>query len=67
MGKGRQNTKFRTLYFKSRGETNSVWANESVRNNRTLFSETASLKCYPRRPICIIFKMKENMKAALRG
>jgi hypothetical protein len=31
------------------------------------FSETTSLKCYPRRLICIIFKIKENMIAVLRG
>jgi hypothetical protein len=32
-----------------------------------LFSKTTSLKCYPRRLICIIFKIKENMIAVLRG
>jgi hypothetical protein len=32
-----------------------------------LFSETTSLKCYPRRIICISFKIKENMITVLRG
>jgi hypothetical protein len=31
-----------------------------------LFSETTSLRCYARRLICIIFKVKENMIAVLR-
>jgi hypothetical protein len=32
-----------------------------------LFSETTTLKCYPRRLISVIFKMKENIIAVLRG
>jgi hypothetical protein len=32
-----------------------------------IFSETSSLKCYVRRLMCIIFKIKENMIAVLRG
>jgi hypothetical protein len=32
-----------------------------------LFLETTTLKCYLRRLICIIFKIKENMIAVLRG
>jgi hypothetical protein len=31
-----------------------------------LFSETTSLRCYARRLLCIIFKIKENMIAVLR-
>jgi hypothetical protein len=32
-----------------------------------LFSETNFLKCYPRRLICITFKIKENIIAVLRS
>jgi hypothetical protein len=32
-------TKFWTFYWKSRGETNSVWPNKSVMNNRTFFED----------------------------
>jgi hypothetical protein len=39
MGKRRQNTKFRTFYRKSRGETNSISHNTSVINNRTFFED----------------------------
>jgi hypothetical protein len=56
----RQNAKFRTFYWKSRSETNSIWPNKSVINNRT------SSRSYARRLICIIFKIKENMTAVLR-
>jgi hypothetical protein len=37
VGKRRQNAKFRTFYWKYRGETNSIWPNESAIHNRTLF------------------------------
>jgi hypothetical protein len=65
VGKRRQKTKFRTFYWKSRGETNSICPNKSVINNRN-FSDTTSLRYYARRLICIIFKIKENMLAVLR-
>jgi hypothetical protein len=39
MGKRRQNAKFRTFYWKSTGETNSIWPNKSVMNNRTFFRD----------------------------
>jgi hypothetical protein len=61
MGKSKQNAKFRTFYWKSRGETNSIWPNKIQ-----LFSETTSLRCYTRRVICILFKIKENMLAVLK-
>jgi hypothetical protein len=65
MGKKRQNSKFRTFYWKFRGETNSTWPNKSAMNNRT-FTETTSLRCYAGRLICNIFKIKENIIAVLR-
>jgi hypothetical protein len=38
-GQRRQNTKFRTFYGKSKGQTNSIWPNKSVINNRTFFRD----------------------------
>jgi hypothetical protein len=40
LGKRRQSTKFRTFYWKSRGETNSILPNKRVMNNRTLFRDS---------------------------
>jgi hypothetical protein len=39
VGKRRQYAEFRTFYWKSRGETNSIWPNKSVINNRTFFRD----------------------------
>jgi hypothetical protein len=40
MGKGRQNAKFRIFYWKSRGETNSIWPSKSVMNHRHVFGDS---------------------------
>jgi hypothetical protein len=39
VGKRKENAKFRTFYWKSRGKTNFIWPKKSVMNNRTFFFE----------------------------
>jgi hypothetical protein len=65
MGK-RYNAEFRTFYWKSRGETNSIWPNKSVINNRTFFGGNFfEMLC--KETNLYYFQIKENMLAVLRG
>jgi hypothetical protein len=66
VGERRRNAKFRTFYWKSRGETNSMWP-KKVSGIIELFFGDSFFQMFARKLIGIIFKIKENMIAVLRG